>query len=330
MRLEIGELADVVQQRGASQYPALVGLEAEDDGDPVGELGHALRVTGGERRFGVDDARERFGDAVQASVVGRDRQLQRLPLRDVGRLELGPELGVAAEAQEGIDQRGVKPAPASAFGDRARGADAAVGVEHLDRLGEAQHTGRQRDLLAAQPVGHTAAVPVLVETADRRGGVLREEQHARDLGAPVAPGRHEAACDLALVTERSQHRDAPPQPRPGSRRAQRPQQRGAFAGPVDELRARFGCAVVRREQRRHAVRVRRAAGILEQQGIEEIGALGRVEIELGSQAHADQARPNRVTRPLAFSDVERMRQRADHARERYLRHNNASAALPHA
>ena len=205
-------------------------------GDPVGDLGDALRVTRGERRLGVDDARECLGDAVQASVVGGDGEVRRLPLRDVGRLELRPELAVAAEAQEGIDERRVKPAAAPALGDRARGLDAAVGVEDLDRLGEAQDTGRQRDLLAAQAVGHPAPVPVLVEAADRRGGLLREEQHARDLGAAVAPRLHEAARDVALVAQGSQHRDPPPQPRPGaavrsdhSNDARRPVQSTSFA-----------------------------------------------------------------------------------------------------
>ena len=196
-----GELADVVQQRGASQDPALVGVEAEHDGDPVGDLGDALRVTGGERRLGVDDARERLGDAVQASVVGGDGEVRRLPLRDVGRLERGPELPVAAEARKASTSAGSNQRPRRRLAI-ARAAltppwawnTSSVWARHRMRAARGISSPRS-------PSGMPAPVPVLVEAADRRGGLLGEEQHARDLGAAVAPGLHEAARDIALVAD---------------------------------------------------------------------------------------------------------------------------------
>ena len=200
MRFEIASLPMSCSRRRAAASAA-VGVEAEHRGDPVGDLGDALRMAGGERRLGVDHPRERLGDPVEPGVVAGEREVGRLPLGDVGRLERGPEVTVVAEAQERVDQGGVEPAPAPAQRHRARGLQALGGVEDLDRLREAQDPGRQRDLLAAQTVGHAAPVPVLVEAADRGRGLLGEEQHPGDLGAAVAAGLHELACDLALVAD---------------------------------------------------------------------------------------------------------------------------------
>ena len=166
------ELADVVEQARPFQGPPAVGVEPQDRGDSVRDLGHAHRVPGGERRFGVDHPRERLRDPVQACVVAGERELGRLPFGHVGRLERGPEVAVAAEAQECVDERGVEPLAAPAQRHPARGLDAAGGVEHLDRLRQAQDPGGERDLLATEPVGHPAPVPVLVETANRRRRLL--------------------------------------------------------------------------------------------------------------------------------------------------------------
>ncbi len=77
----------------------------------------------------------------------------------------------------------------AAFNPPAAWKTSTVWARHRIRAGE-------RDLLAAQAVGHSASVPVLVEAADRSRGVLGEEQHAGDLGAAVASGLHELAGDV--------------------------------------------------------------------------------------------------------------------------------------
>ena len=62
--------------------------------------------------------------------------------------------------------------------------------------------------------------------------------------------------------------------------------------------------------------VRRAAGVLEQQGVEQIRPRLTIELELVGQAHADKARPFRVSRGLPLGDVERARQGANQLGQR--------------
>jgi hypothetical protein len=93
---------------------------------------------------------------------------------DVAVLERVPEGAIAEDGLEGVDERGVEPAPAPAARDPAGRADAAVGVEDLDGLREAEDPRGERDLLAGEPVGRPATVPVLVEAADGQGRRLVE------------------------------------------------------------------------------------------------------------------------------------------------------------
>ena len=172
------ELADVVQQPGAAQVALHDRVEAEDLADPHGDLRHPHGVQGGERRLRVDHPRERLGDAVDPVVVGAQHQVAGLPVRHVGVLERRPERAVAADGQEGVDERGIEPAPAPPARDLARRLHAAGRVEDLDGLGEAEDPREQRDLLPREPVRLPAPVPVLVERADRRRRLLAEVEHA--------------------------------------------------------------------------------------------------------------------------------------------------------
>ena len=217
--------------------------------------------------------------------------------------------------QQRVDQRRVEPAAAPALRHPAHRLDAARGVEDLGRLGEAEDAREQRDLLAAQPVGLAAPVPVLVEAADRGRGLLGEVEHAGDLGAAVAAGLHEALGDLALVPDPLQVGHAGAQRPAGRDGPPRPQERLERARPVDELGRALGRLVVGAEQHRHPLGVGRAAGVLEQQRVEEVRARLRGQLELLGDAHPDHARADRVARGLALGDVERVRERADDAGE---------------
>ena len=166
-----------------------------------------------------------------------------------------------------------------------------------------------------RPLRLAAAVPVLVERADRLRGLGAEADQQRDLGAAVAARLHQPARHLALVLDRLQPPAAVAQPAVGGDRAQRPHERRQLAGPVDALGRALGELVVGAEQRRHASGVRGAAGVLEEQRVEEVGAGPGVEAELLRQPHADHARAERVAGRLPLREIECVGERADDLRQ---------------
>ena len=161
--------------------------------------------------------------------------------------------------------------------------------------------------------------------ADRLRGLDREADQERDLGAAVAARLHQRARHLALVLDRLEPPAAVAQRAVGGDRAQRPHEGRQPPGPVDALGRALGDVIVGAEQRRHAGGVRGAAGVLEQQRVEEVGAGRGVEAELLGEPHADQARAQRVAGRLPLGEVERVRERADD-----LRQPDRARFLPHA
>ncbi len=67
--------------------------------------------------------------------------------------------------------------------------------------------------------------------------------------------------------------------------------------------------VIGAEQRGHLRRVARAAGVLEEQRVEQLRAGRGVELEVLRETHADHAAANRVPGRLALGDVERVGER---------------------
>jgi hypothetical protein len=129
--------------------------------------------------------------------------------------------------------------------------------------------------------------------------------------AAISAPRSQRARISARVTspfglDRPQAVDPSPQRAPRSDRPQRPQQRRQAPGPVDPLGRALGDVIVGAEQRRHLGRVRRAAGVLEQQGVEQPRLPRLVQLEHPREAHPDLAGAYRVPRPLAFGDVQRV------------------------
>ena len=80
-------------------------------------------------------------------------------------------------------------------------------------------------------------------------------------------------------------------------------------GVVDRLDASLRREVVGAEERGDLGGVGRAARVLEQERVEERGAVFDLQPDLVGEAHADQARPHGVARRLALGDVERVRER---------------------
>src|SRR5215203_5841287 len=79
----------------------------------------------------------------------------------------------------------------------ARGRTTARGMEDLDRLGQAEDAGEQRDLLALHATWLATAVPVLVERADGVRRRLAQPCQQRDLRAALAARLHQQPRDLA-------------------------------------------------------------------------------------------------------------------------------------
>ena len=99
----------------------------------------------------------------------------------------------------------------------------------------------------------------------------------RPIRSAISAPRSQRACISERVTSPSslialQPPAAVAQRPVGRDRAQRPHEGGQLAGPVDALGRALGDVVVGAEQRRHAGGVRRAAGVLEQQRVEQVGA----------------------------------------------------------
>ena len=100
----------------------------------------------------------------------------------------GPRRQHVRQPLAGPGDSGVEPPAGPAAHQRHAGLGPARGGEHLERLRQAQHARGDRDLLAAQPVRVTVAVPVLVERAHGLGRALAESQLHHQLGAALATG----------------------------------------------------------------------------------------------------------------------------------------------
>ncbi len=210
---------------------------------------------------------------------------------------------------------GLEPAVAALERHRERAREPDRADEDLDGLREAEDAAEQRDLLAAQAERLAGAVPVLVERADRGGGRLGQLEHAGDLGAALAARADQLARDLLLL------RDPAHLARLGERaaalgdRLPRVDRARGRPRPVGDLHGALGRLVVGGEQRGQARGVARAAGVLEQQRVEQRGALLLGQADLLGQPHADRGRADRVAGRFALGDVERVRQRTEDLRQ---------------
>ena len=192
-----------------------------------------------------------------------------------------PERAVAQARAEGVDQRRVEPAAAALPAPcprprrrrRRRGRSPTVCARQTMRASSGissprRPSGWPRPSQCSSSARIASAVSVL-----------------RPISSAISAPRSQRACISRRVTSPSslialQPPAAVAQPAVGGDRAQRPHEGRQLAGPVDALGRALGDVVVGAEQRRHASGVRGAAGVLEQQRVEEIGAGRGVEPEL--------------------------------------------------
>ena len=130
--------------------------------------------------------------------------------------------------------------------------------------------GQHRDLLARHALGLAAAVPVLVQGAHRRGGLGWTPQHRHHPGPAVAPGLDHRLALGGEAADGAQELPGPGERGPvGGGRVDHEAQDLAPVGPVHPLEVPLQRQVVGREQLGHARRRARAAGVLEEERVEQ-------------------------------------------------------------
>jgi hypothetical protein len=215
-----------------------------------------------------------------------------------------------------VDQRGIEPRAAALAGHGAGGGRPALLPEDLHGLGQADDARERRDGLAREARGIPVAVPVLVELVDGAGGVLVEVDRARDVRAALAAHGAELARAVdAHGHERAQVAGPRAQRRAGRDRAAQVAQRLGGALGIDEPALALDVQLVGAEDLGRRGRRGRAAGVLEQQRVEERRAPLRVEVGGVGQAQADEAAALGVAHGLALGHVEGVRQGADDLRQ---------------
>ena len=184
------------------------------------------------------------------------------------------------------------------------------------RLREVGDAREQRDVLGRETARVAAPAPVLVERADRVGGRGGEAELERDRRAAVAADLDQLARRSgvrAMATNcRARSSDAVAR-RHRARRLERERARGAcqstaFMRGFTAWSSAANSAAIR-------AGVARAAGVLQQEGVVERGALLDVEADRLGEAHADETGPHGVPRGGALREVEGARERGQHLGE---------------
>jgi len=153
---------------------------------------------------------------------------------------------------------------------------------------------------------------VLVERPDRRRSLLRKAELAGDVGAALAAGLEEVSLRALLEAEPHERRGTTERRALGRDVPHGPDEVLREARPFDRLHPSLEPKVVAAEERADLGGVRRAAHVLQQERVVEVGSRLGIEAELVGEAHSDQTRPNRVPGRLALGDVERVGERRDH------------------
>ena len=234
-----------------------------------------------ERRLGVDDEREGVGDPIESPIVGGNLQfrgdVREHVVVEPGRAETRPEGAVALEIVQRVDQIGIEPASAPLARHRQRVRRSAVTPEDLHDLGEADDPREERRLVMPQAVGIAAAVPVFVHRADGIGHALGEADHARDLGAALAPHGE----DPFAAAARPEHREAAETAQPRDERAALADvlpgvgELFGHAPPVAQPHGALHFVIAAAEEIVDHRRVARAAGVFQEKRVEQLCLLRR-------------------------------------------------------
>ena len=275
----------------------------------------------GVGRLGVDDQREGVGDAIEERVVGRDLEAGRDQRQQVaieaGVGQAGPEAAIAGGRDERVDELGIEPAAAPLAGDVDGAVRPALRPEDLDDLRQADDPRQQRRLEPAQLVRIAAAVPVLVHRADRLDDGLGQADHARDLGAALAAHRE----DLGAAALGAADGELAELPHPRHQRAAAPDVRHRVRDllghppPVAHPHGALDLVVAAAEQVADERGVGRAAGVLEEQRVEELGLQPGGKVQGAPEAQANQGGAGRVAARVALGQVQRVRQAFEDGRD---------------
>ena len=311
------ELADVVQQRGAFQAAQAPRREPERRGRGHGIFGHASGVVVRVGRLGVDHAGKRRDDAVERRVVGhgqrRGRRHRTQQLDRVDRAQVLPEFIVARQHAHRPHQRRIEPSPRALLEHAHRLVETALGPEDLGHLRDADDLREQRDSVAPEAGRLAAAVPVLVHGPDGFGRGARQAEVEGNGGAAVAANLEQLLLGLGAERRETSESGQPCQDRlVASHHPQRVTELLAPVAPVGQPHGALHLVVVTARKLMHAGGVARAAGVLEQQRVEQIGAVRVVEAEQFGELHPNQARPPGVAGRVSLGDVERPRQTGNH------------------
>ena len=174
-------------------------------------------------------------------------------------------------------------------------------LEHLRHADDAAEHG---DVVPSQTCGLAAAVPVFVHGSNRGRRGLRQTQAQRDRRAAIAANLEELFFGPGANREAEQATCPLHQGLTAPRELQRVARLLGEPPPVAHPDRAFDLLLVAAEQLVHARRVARAAGILQEQRVEQIAALPIRQAHEVRQAHPNQARSRRVPLWVAFGDVE--------------------------
>ena len=220
-----------------------------------------------------------------------------------------PESRRRRDPREDPHQLRVEPAPAPLRHRLERQRRPAGFEKDLGDLREVDDPRLDRDGVVAQAVGIAAAVPVLVHRSDGFGGLAREAHRQRDLRAAIAPDPEQlTAAARPLGREHGELAQAREQAAAPLRVLQRVGHLLGEAPPVAQPHRALHFVIVPAEELVDALRVARAAGVLQEQRVMQVGLLFLGQAERLRDAHADDAGPVGVAVRVPLGEVERMTQ----------------------
>ena len=322
-RVRDGELADVVQERGAAEGAAARSAPSPSAaGERHGDRRDPRRVLGGVGRLGVDDRGEGVGDAVEAGRrrrAGRGRQARARRRARVAARRGGPEARSSARGAAARRRARGRTSARRARARAPRGAGAAGAGEHLGGLGEPGDARQQRDstrprrpsgkpLPSQRSSSARMACAVASGSSSMRATSAPRSQRCGAISRRAAAARANAshAADAARARQRAGAR----------RRAHHVARRPGRALRSTSLRSCLRSRSSPPNSARDVGGVRRAARVLEQQRVVE----RRAVVGASRSSAAARRMPIRQAAPgvaqrLALGEVERDRKAGEDLRQ---------------
>ncbi len=249
-----------------------------------------------EGRLRVDDPGKRRRNLIEPVLVHGKRQHLRLDGRhfpvELVRRHPAPDRRVLGHAGKRRHETGIEPSSTTCAHDTERAMRPFLVGEDLGHLRQSDDAREQRDVPTFQPLGVSAAVPVLVHRPDGFGGHRRKSKALRDLRATVATDLIDRPANLASAAcKREKTLDPGTQGAARLREFQRVRRLATERPPVALPGAALGGLIVAAEHLEHALRIRGAARVFQEQGVKEVLLVGFRQSDDARQLHADETRP---------------------------------------